>query len=290
MFHDAKKVLEFIQPDDLVLDIGGAYEVFPRANAVIDIVSYEERTPGQLHGMPEQFTRDTWYVGDICTDAVWKQFSDKQFDFVICSHVLEDIRDPLYVCQQMQRIGKAGYIEVPSKFRECCKVDSKAIVNGWEHHRWLIEYINDTLVFTPKLPYYIHFDFLGDERRSEMYDFYRQFLSLHWSGSFNYTERVTKGSPIEIENLYAFFDAYFQKPTETFFKADHVPFKGKTLEWLDDFKLPIEDVMPVAEIVKQYEQRCINQNVLPPQIQPKHSDSPAKWMYNFLRKVKRRLL
>jgi hypothetical protein len=32
---------------------------------------------------------------------------------VICSHTLEDIRDPLWVCSEMIRIGKAGYIELP---------------------------------------------------------------------------------------------------------------------------------------------------------------------------------
>jgi hypothetical protein len=289
MFNEAKKVLDLIQPNDLVLDIGGASEVFPRANAVVDILPYEERTPGQLSDMPEQFTRDTWFVGDICTEGVWENFSDKQFDFVICSHTLEDIRDPLFVCQQMNRIGKAGYIEVPSKFRECCKAANNAIVTGWEHHRWLIEYVNDTLVFTAKLPYFTHFDFIGDMHRSVMYDYYRQFLSLHWNGSFNYTERVSKGSPVEIENLFNIFDGYLKDPVNPFYKADHVPFAGKTLEWLDEFKLPIEEIMSMDEIVKRYEQRCVNLNKITSQGQ-RGAFSIGKLAYNFLRRVKRRLI
>jgi Methyltransferase domain len=256
MFNDPIKVLEMIQPNDLVLDIGGASEVFPRANAVVDIIPYNERCPGKLRDMPEQFSPDTWYVGDICTEEPWIQFSDKQFDFVICSHVLEDIRDPIFVCKQMLRVAKAGYIEVPSKFRECCKHDAKAIITGWEHHRWLIEYVNDTLVFAPKLPYFSQFDYLGDQRRLIMYDYYYQFLSLHWRESFNYTERVTKGSPIEVENLFLFFNTFRKNFTGPFFTADHIPFSGKTLEWLNDFRLPIEDILSPEDIIKVFEQRC----------------------------------
>lgn len=256
MFNDPIKVLEMIQPNDLVLDIGGAAEVFPRANAVVDIIPYNERCPGKLRDMPEQFSPDTWYVGDICTEEPWRQFSDKQFDFVICSHVLEDIRDPIFVCKQMLRVAKAGYIEVPSKFRECCKPASNAIMTGWEHHKWLVEYVNDTLIFAPKLPYFTHFDFLGDSRREKMYDYFRQFTSLHWFGSFNCAERVMKGSPLEIENMFYYFDTCLRTPTVASFTASNVPCSSSTLLWIDDFKLPIEEILSIPEIIQNYKLRC----------------------------------
>ncbi len=289
MLYDAKKVLELIGPDDLVIDIGGAYEVFPRANAVVDMVPYEQRSPGQLRDLPEQFTADTWYVGDICDDAVWQQFSDKQFDFVICSHVLEDIRDPLFVCRQMLRIGKSGYIEVPSKFRECCRADPNSLVTGWEHHRWLIEYVDDTLAFTPKLPYFGYFDYLGDLRRSELHDFGRQFLSLHWKGSFNYAERVTKGSPAETENMFLYVDQCLQSAPVPLHVADHVPFKGKTLEWYGDFRLPIEDVLSLEQIARQYEQRCAARPSVAGANRQRFAGRLAGKMYSLARRIKRRL-
>ena len=43
----------------------------------------------------ERFTADTWVVQDICTP--WP-FADGQFDFAVCSHTLEDVRDPVFVC------------------------------------------------------------------------------------------------------------------------------------------------------------------------------------------------
>lgn len=41
-------------------------------------------------------------------------FKEKEFDFLICSHVLEHLDDPVRVCAEFSRIAKAGYIEVPS--------------------------------------------------------------------------------------------------------------------------------------------------------------------------------
>ncbi len=54
---------------------------------------------------------------DICDHEPYP-FGDQEFDFVICSQTLEDVRDPIWVCSEINRIGKAGYIEVPSRLEE----------------------------------------------------------------------------------------------------------------------------------------------------------------------------
>lgn len=41
-----------------------------------------------------------------------------KFDFVICSHTLEDLNLPEAVCSLINKIGKGGYIPVPSKYAE----------------------------------------------------------------------------------------------------------------------------------------------------------------------------
>ena len=41
-------------------------------------------------------------------------FDDSTFDFVIASHILEHVIDPIGFCKHLQRIGKRGYIEVPT--------------------------------------------------------------------------------------------------------------------------------------------------------------------------------
>src|SRR5690349_19471584 len=89
-------------PDDAVgLAVGGWARPFARADWVLDLMPYETRG---LYGYEqgdrsqERFSPDTWIVRDMCAREPWP-FSDSQFDFAICSHTLEDIRDPVWVCQ-----------------------------------------------------------------------------------------------------------------------------------------------------------------------------------------------
>lgn len=85
------------------------------SDLVIDMMPYETRGRfGSQGGNREYFEKSSWIQRDICSHEVFP-FRDKQFDFVICSHTLEDIRDPIWVCQEMNRMGKRGYIETPPR-------------------------------------------------------------------------------------------------------------------------------------------------------------------------------
>jgi len=122
----------------VVLDIGGWAKPLPRADWVMDLSPYETRGMLGRHGdEPERFSRDTWIQRDICDRRPYP-FHDREIDFVVCSHTLEDVRDPVWVCSEMVRIAKAGYIEVPSRLEEQSYGFQGDLV-GWGHHRWLID-------------------------------------------------------------------------------------------------------------------------------------------------------
>src|SRR5262249_51402692 len=151
----AERILALLKPSDLVLDIGGWACPFNRANYIMDAEPYETRgfyrTFGGAAcqgGRQECFTRDTWIRRDVC-DRTPYPFVDKSVDFVICSHTLEDLRDPLWVCQEIVRIGKRGYIEVPSREAESCRGHEPGIV-GVSHHRWLVDLDGSHLTFLMK--------------------------------------------------------------------------------------------------------------------------------------------
>jgi SAM-dependent methyltransferase len=147
------RVMAAIEPHHVVLDIGGWARPFNRANWVMDAAPYDTRgyygasRPAQ-GGDREHFTRDTWIVRDICDHAPYP-FADKQFDYVICSHVLEDVRDPLWVCQEMRRIARRGYIEMPSREVESSRGTEPNQV-GWSHHRWLATIVGNRITFLMK--------------------------------------------------------------------------------------------------------------------------------------------
>jgi hypothetical protein len=140
-----------LRPQDVVLDIGGWARPFNRANYVIDQEPYETRG---YYGLPAQggdrevFSRDTWIQADICSRQPYP-FGSREIDFVICSHTLEDVRDPLWVCSEMVRIAKAGYVEVPSRIAESSRGVEPGQV-GWSHHRWLIDIDGSRMSFLMK--------------------------------------------------------------------------------------------------------------------------------------------
>jgi len=190
-----QQILDRLSDDALVLDVGGWADPLPRADWVLDLMPHESRglyeREGWVQGSGEtdRFSADTWVQRDICDRTPWP-FGEDQFDFVVCSHTLEDVRDPVWVCSEIARVGRAGYIEVPSRLEE----QSWGVHGqfaGWSHHHWLIDLGNDRIDFTFK-PHLLHSrpdchftaEFLAglsDEERVQ---------TLWWENSFGFGERA----------------------------------------------------------------------------------------------------
>ncbi len=149
-------ILHGLSDRDIVLDVGGWACPFNRAQWVMDTEPYETRGfyrtfggPPSQGGETEWFSRQTWVQRDLC-DRPPYPFPDKFFDFVVCSHTLEDLRDPLWVCSEMIRIGKRGYIEVPSRAWESTWGVERPHLAGLSHHRWLVEIAGQRITFLQK--------------------------------------------------------------------------------------------------------------------------------------------
>jgi hypothetical protein len=147
---------------------------------------YGERDPE-----PERFTEDTWIERDICEKTPWP-FADKQFDYAICSHTLEDVRDPIWVCSELNRVAKAGYIEVPARVEEQTKGVHGAWV-GWSHHHWLVDVDVDVdeirFVLKPHL-LHEHPEFWISLEWTERLPPEERVTRLFWDGSFDYREVI----------------------------------------------------------------------------------------------------
>ena len=206
LFKNSQAVMDMLAPGDKVLDVGGWAHPFNRANFVMDREPFETRgyynrtfaknNPfPPLGGTVERFSKETWIERDICAREPYP-FQDKELDFVVCSHTLEDIRDPLWVCSEMIRISKACYIEVPSRLSESCRGQEPEIT-GLSHHRWLIEIEAHNIRFFPKL-HSIH------RRRCSLPRSFLRSLSeeqrvtwLFWKGSFCYSEASIDAHDLE---------------------------------------------------------------------------------------------
>jgi len=94
--------------------------------------------------------------GDIHDPSLWDDIRRRGFDFCICSHLLEDIRDPIFVMRQIARTFRHGYIAMPNKHVEFSHVESKRYV-GYCHHRWIFTLADGELRLVAKFPFASHF-------------------------------------------------------------------------------------------------------------------------------------
>lgn len=127
------------QPRYRVIDVGAAASNWcdEAVDAYLDI----NRFP----------TQKTLFIGDICTEATWAQIPEKSFDFAICTHVLEDLRDPMTAIRGLQRIAQAGFIATPTKWNEFSVFEDDLWLGNY-HHRWIFDFNDeDGVVIVPKM-------------------------------------------------------------------------------------------------------------------------------------------
>jgi methyltransferase family protein len=156
-----ERIIAELADDAEVLDVGGWSRPFWRANWVIDLEGYDTRglyqrcyaTGEDLQAGEERFTAATWVLRDICDREPWP-FADDQFDFAVCAQTLEDVRDPVWVCAELSRVARAGYVEVPNRLQEQ-SWGVQGPWTGWSHHRWLIDVEDGRMDFLHK-PAFVH--------------------------------------------------------------------------------------------------------------------------------------
>lgn len=193
------KLREHALKAERVLDVGGWFLPFNLATHVIDLGSYETRHSADALDPEdaERFTAETWTVHDVC-NTPWP-FPDKYFDFVFCSHLLEDVRDPIAVCRELCRVGKSGYVETPSRLREIFskhrlfhlkRAFGRIPEVGFHHHRWFVELEDNCLTFSPKTTallqdpdYYLTRADVGRKLTEE-----ESGLGFFWTDSFSFRE------------------------------------------------------------------------------------------------------
>ena len=125
-----------VSRDALVLEVGSGGNPYWRSNVLLDAyLDTRERHFEQLvHDRPTVLG----FVERL-------PFRDDVFDFVIASHVLEHSPDPVKFLGELQRVARAGYIEVPDAFTER--------LTAYLDHRLEITERDGTLVIRKKSSY-----------------------------------------------------------------------------------------------------------------------------------------
>jgi len=131
-----------IRSTKTILDVGSGHRPHEDATHLLDLLPEDDSERGK----PIKRLGRPLILGTV----VSMPFKDKTFDYVYASHVLEHTRDPAAACQELMRVGRAGYIETPSPFYEQ-GYNYPHPERGWSFHRWFVFLgEKDILVFEPK--------------------------------------------------------------------------------------------------------------------------------------------
>lgn len=106
--------LKSIKKNDKVLEIGPGGTPHARADVFLDIhpdnFKDDEEARYQRGSAPKLKTGKPI----IYYDGTTFPFDDGEFDYIICSHVLEHVIDVPKFLSEVFRVGKSGYIEFPT--------------------------------------------------------------------------------------------------------------------------------------------------------------------------------
>lgn len=164
-----------------VVDVGASLNCWsaPVADCFIDI-----KTPAHV---PDHIK---FIECDITSHESWDTVhahvaTHGKFDFAICSHTLEDVCNPQMVVKHINRIASAGYVAMPSKYKEFSRfAEHTAGMNyrGYCHHRWIYSILNNGLMAFPKLSW-IELDPTFDALTSPALSSTYPELAMYWHGS-----------------------------------------------------------------------------------------------------------
>jgi len=102
-----------------ILDIGCGYTANENANFVADVQDFTD------------YYKDKKRFIQIKEKIL--PFKDKEFDFVIASHVIEHVKDFPFFLSEIERISNQGYIELPTRLG-----DNFIFENTTDHIWWFV--------------------------------------------------------------------------------------------------------------------------------------------------------
>lgn len=123
---------------DRVLEIGPGSDPHPRSDVLLERAFSEDEALKQRGGTADLVTTKKL----VHYDGGRFPFDDHEFDYVICSHVIEHVEDVESFCAEMLRVARRGYLEYPTLYYE--------YLYNFSVHRQLINFVAGELRYMAK--------------------------------------------------------------------------------------------------------------------------------------------
>ena len=141
-------------------------------------------------------------------------FKNKEFDFVVASHVIEHVEDVDFFIKELERVSKKGYIELPSMLEDNLVFENK------KDHLWHMDFddVENKLLISKKVQYFE--PVLTISTIKKMNEIFRTSLVLEliWDDCIDYT--ITKNTEDKFTkiSLLNLLKKYFSKKLRMLYK------------------------------------------------------------------------
>lgn len=198
-----------IKETDKVLEIGPGYLPFSRSDVLLD-KKFDDKEALEQRGLQPkiEYNKPIYYY-----DGSKFPFKDNEFDYVICSQILEHVPTNEFVnfIKELERVAKRGYIEVPRLFYE--------YLFNFHVHKWLINFKSGKLLLLDKRKikfshiqdvFYLMLRYGGKKKKiTFINDFVDLFMiGYEWENRINYEIVGSVDKLISSEDV-AFYKEYF---------------------------------------------------------------------------------
>jgi hypothetical protein len=179
--------LKHSNPDLKVIDVGGGINSWCKHTShVVDIFV----DPGSKEEFEKNHPNRTFFDFDITQRNNWDNLlkyveENGKFDFSICTHTLEDIYNPVLVCEMLQKISKQGFISMPSKYAEYLRFEKWYGIQGYRgffHHKWIYSIKDNVLRGFEKGSYW---EYISSFKINKIDGYFTE-IAFFWEDSFDY--------------------------------------------------------------------------------------------------------
>ena len=182
-----------------ILDIGCGYNANKFAKVICDVQDLSN------HYQDKKFIRLT---------EKKLPFKDKEFDFVVASHVMEHVEDIDFFIEELERVSKKGYIELPTK------LEDNLVFENEKDHLWHMDFddVENKLVVSKKVQYFE--PVLTVSTTKKLNEVFRTSLVLEliWEDSINYIVNKSIEGAFKKISVLNLLRKYFSKRLRMLFK------------------------------------------------------------------------
>ena len=150
-----------------ILDIGCGYTAHESASVICDVQDLSN------------FYKDKKFVR---LNEKTLPFKDKEFDFVIASHVLEHVKDIDFFIKELERVSTKGYIELPTILEDNLVFENK------KDHLWHMEFDDNKneLQISNKVQYLEPVITVSSIKKFSKYFRQSLVIELYWENSIDF--------------------------------------------------------------------------------------------------------